>query len=180
MGMGVALMPGLGLVGTVVVLAVELVHVLVQRAAEGDVELLEAAADGEDRHALVEAGADEGQYGRVAGPVVRGVRPARAAAIAMRLDIGEATRQKEAVEAAGEIRHIHPLSAQGGDDHGQAAGAFDHGQQVFLGDGVDGEAVLNLHAGGNADQRRHAGPRRMEVPAKVARPGRRGKSRPTS
>ena len=57
--------------GAVIQPAVHRVHLLVQRAAEGDVQLLDAAADRQDRHAARDRGADQRQRGFVGRRVVQ-------------------------------------------------------------------------------------------------------------
>ena len=56
--------------GAVVLPAGQLMHLLVQRAAEGDVEFLDAAADREQRQAAGQRRTDQRQGGRVARRVV--------------------------------------------------------------------------------------------------------------
>ena len=78
--------------------AFDLVHELVQRATQRHVDLLQAAADREQRHAAVEAMADQGERGGVARRIVCGTFPALLAAVVMRLDIGRAAGQQHAVK----------------------------------------------------------------------------------
>ena len=78
--------------------AFDLVHELVQRAAQRHVDLLQAAADREQRHAAIDRMADQRQGGGVARRIVRRARPALLAVIVVRLDIGRAAGQQHAVE----------------------------------------------------------------------------------
>ena len=70
---------GVGRLGRAMIApALDLVHELVQRAAQRHVDLLQAAADREQRHAAVDRMADQRQGGGVARRIVRRARPARA------------------------------------------------------------------------------------------------------
>ncbi len=65
------------LVLAVIEQSLHLVQRLMQRAAEGDVHLLEAAADAEHRHAALHRRADQRQRGGVAIGIVQGTGLAR-------------------------------------------------------------------------------------------------------
>ena len=68
---------GVGRLGRAMVApAFDLVHQLMQRAAQRHVDFLQAAADREQRHAAIDRMADQRQRGGVARRIVRGARPA--------------------------------------------------------------------------------------------------------
>ena len=69
----------------------------VERAAEGDVELLEAAADAEDRHTACHAFADERQGHRVAVRIEGAVLLGRLVPVVARVDVRPPAGEDEAV-----------------------------------------------------------------------------------
>ena len=99
-----------------------------QRAAEGDVQLLDAAADRQDRHAARDRGADQRQRGGVARGVVQVGRLAVATFIVAGVDVARAARDQQAVEA---VEHGQFRLAQRGDHDGDRAGAAQHVHRLF-------------------------------------------------
>ena len=75
-----------------------------QRAAEGDVHLLQAAADAEDRHAAGDAGLDQRQRQRVARLVVGLVLGMRLGPEAGRMHVGARAGQQDAVDHVEQAR----------------------------------------------------------------------------
>ena len=71
----------------------EFLHLGDERAAMRDVQLLHAAADGEEWHAVPERGGDQRQRDGVAARIVRQRLVARRCTVAERLDVGAASRQ---------------------------------------------------------------------------------------
>jgi len=65
-------------------------HLLMQRAAERDVQLLQAAADGEQRDRKVERAPDQRQGGGVAGRIPWAVGVGRRSTVVVRFDVGRA------------------------------------------------------------------------------------------
>jgi len=118
-------------VAPVVELAGQLVDQLVQAAAERDVELLVAAADRQHGHAALQRHADQRQGGGVALAVVQGALARRLAAVMVRLDVGRAAGQQQAVERA---RHRVRAAgrARGRDQERQPLDAGDDGVDVTV------------------------------------------------
>ena len=131
MGEAVALAQRLGLVGAVVEAARHLLDVLVQRAAQRDVELLQAAADAQERHALRQGAADQGQGGGVAGRVGLVAFARRRAAIVARVDVGRAARDHQAVEAGEQVVRVE-ARPQGRDQDRDSGGSGDHGVDILV------------------------------------------------
>ncbi len=94
----VLLLERLRLVLAVIRHARHVLHLLPQRAAERDVHLLEAAADGEQRQARFDRARDQRQRRRIPMRVVQRVRIARRPGVSRRLDVRRAARQQDAVE----------------------------------------------------------------------------------
>ena len=76
----------------------------VQRAAEGDVHLLQAAADAEDRHAAGDAGLDQRQRDVVAVHVVGLVPLVRLGLEARRMHVGAGAGQHHPVHDVEQVR----------------------------------------------------------------------------
>ena len=151
MGEAVALLERLGLVRAVVEPARELMDMLVQRAAQGDVELLQPAADAQDRHGPGERADDQGQGGGVARRVGLVALARRRAAIEARVDVGRAARDHQAVEPAEQLVGIEP-GAQGRDQDRDRRGAGDDGVDILVADAVEMDLVAALQAGGHPDE----------------------------
>ena len=138
--------------GAMVLVAVHGVHRLIQAAAERDVQLLEAAADGEERRLALDRGADQRQRQRVA----QGIEPIRherrLLAVMLRRDVRRAARQQDRVghlEDGADIRHA------GADRHKQRLAFRDLGDRrgVFAAHGVKDVAFDQLGAGRDDDDR---------------------------
>ncbi|RAJ86565.1 hypothetical protein C7409_1403, partial [Paraburkholderia caballeronis] len=120
----------IGLVLAVIGEAVDGVDLLVERAAEGDVQLLEAAADGEHGDAGVDGGAQQREGGGVAVRVVQGGL-ARCAAVAVRFDVRIAAGEEQAVDGGEHVRDGLAL-AERGQHEGERVGAVGDGGEVLL------------------------------------------------
>ena len=153
-GEAVALGVRLGLVGAVVAAARDLVEVLVQRAAEGDVQLLDAAADGEQRHAARHGAADQRQGGGVARRVGEVVLARGRAAVVRGVDVGRAAGDHDAVQSVEQRVRVEPIG-QGRDQDRQRPGADHHRVDILGADRVEVELVARLQAGGDTDEREH-------------------------
>ena len=76
-----------------------------QRAAEGDIHLLQATADAEQRHAAGDAGLRQRQRHVVARDIIGLVRGDRGSVLkARRMDIGAGARQHDAVDRVEQAR----------------------------------------------------------------------------
>ncbi len=137
----------------VVVVPVDVVDRLMQAAAEGDVELLEAAADREQRHLALDCGADERQRQRVACGI-EGVR----------LDRGRPRRNARARRSRGcptsriasATSRTAPMSAMLAPERRKQRLTFrhlGHGRRVLAAHGVERVTVDQLGAGRNDDDR---------------------------
>jgi len=82
-------------------------HVPPQRAAERDIDLLEAPADAEHRLAQVQHGLDQVGGHAVAGRVERPARR-RLLAIEGRIEVRGATRQHQTIQAFSDLGRAHP------------------------------------------------------------------------
>ena len=153
---------GVGRLGRAMIApALDLVHELMQRAAQRHVDFLQAAADREQRHAAVDRMADQRQGGGVARRIVRRARPALLALIVVRLDIGRAAGQQHAVQACragGRGPRSWPgLLAEFGadrrDQDRQAADGMDRRPDVLLAHRMmPAAAAVFLETGRNAHQ----------------------------
>ena len=110
-------------------------NALMQRAAERDIQLLDAAADRQHRHVAPHRLADQRQCRRVAVRIVQRALHARRAAVMVRLDIRRAAGQQQTVEPVKQRAAIG-LRADRRDQHRQAAGDLDDGLGILIGDGV--------------------------------------------
>ena len=134
----------------------QILQALMQRAAEGDVQLLQPAADRQHRQAGLERGADQRQGHGVALRILGRALGMRRAVIERGLHVGA---------AAGEDQPIEPRD-QGGDIGGAAVRGHQHrnaadqgidGADIGVRGGVVGRAELaeSFGAAGYADQRFH-------------------------
>ena len=123
-------------------------HGLVQAAAQGHVDFLETAADGQQRQLQRQCGADQGQGGGVARGVLRQVGMQDVFAIQARIDVRGGTGQHDAIGNP-QRRFQVGVSAQGRQQQRHAAGAAQHGVQVFILCHVPGVAAQLALAGGN-------------------------------
>jgi hypothetical protein len=142
--------------------AFDLVHQLVQRAAQRHVDLLRAAADREQGHASLERMADQGKRGGVARRIVRCALPALLAAIVVRLDVGRAAGQQHAVQRIEEpVERFDGRSfvapqrgAYRRDQDGQAADSLDGRADVLVANRVmPAAAAVFLEAGRDPHER---------------------------
>ena len=154
---------GVGRLGRAMIApTIDLVHELVQRAAQRHVDLLQAATDREQRHAAIDRVPDQRQGGGVAGGIVGRAGPAFLA-VMMRLDIGRAAGQQHAVERVEQpverVGHggvIAQFRAEGRDQDRQGADGADRGLDVLFAHRVmPAAAPVLLETGGNADERPH-------------------------
>ena len=131
----------------------DLVHLLVQRAAERHVQLLDAAADRQHRHAARERLGDQPQRGGVAFQVVVLGREAVAAVVVRGMHVARAAGQQQTVEP---IEHGQRCLAHRRDQDRHRAGAAQHGRGIARRRIV---AQLAVHdqsgAGRDADDRVH-------------------------
>ena len=125
-----------------------------ERAAERDVQLLEAAADGEEGHAALERQRNEAEDGVVAGEIVGLVALGGGDAVALRVHVGARAGEEHAVDAVEHGVEVE-RGAEARQQEGRAADAGDR-LQVGVGGGVPGVAVHRPHFGGDEDQRAHA------------------------
>ena len=104
-----------------------------QRAAEGDVHLLQAAADAEDRHAAGDAGLRQRQRDVVAMDVVGLVLRVRLGLEAGRMHIGARAGQQDAVDGVEQRADVGDLG-RAGKHQRQGAGDVGDRAQVALAD----------------------------------------------
>ena len=95
----------------------QLADLRMERAAERDIHLLQAAADAEQRHAALDAGLDQRQRHRVALLVVGLVRGTGLDAEIGRMDVGAAAGEQDAVDRAQQRIDVgdvgHPANING-------------------------------------------------------------------
>ena len=130
----------------------DLVHLLVQRAAEGDVQFLDATADRQHRHPPRDRRADQRQRGGVAGGVVQFGRLARAASVMIRVDVARAAGHQQPIKA---VKHGELRLTQRRDHDRDGTGAAQHRLGVARRGVVAQQAVDQFRAGGNADNNVH-------------------------
>jgi len=114
----------------------------VQSAAEGDVHLLEAAADPEQRHAAGDAGFDQGQRQIVAFFVIRFVTGMRLDPEPAGMNIGAAAGQQHAIDHLQQRADIGDIG-RSGEHHRQGAGNVGHRPEIGLADKLGGEPVFD-------------------------------------
>jgi hypothetical protein len=153
---------GIGRLGrTMIAPPFDLVHELMQRAAQRHIDFLQATADREQRHAAIDRMADQRQGGGIARRIVRGARPAVLALIMMRLDIGRTAGQQDAVQAVDQTVQgldrgplFAEFGADGRDQDGQRADGMDRCPDVFVAHRVmPAAAAVFLETGRNAHKR---------------------------
>ena len=110
-------------------------QLLAERAAEGDVHLLEAAADAEYRQAGGDRGLDHRQRGRVALRVVPGAGIRSGPLVAMRLDIRGAAGEQDAVEGLEPV--VQVTIAERGHEHGRRVRRLGDRVDVLFADGME-------------------------------------------
>jgi DNA polymerase I len=122
-----------------------------QGAAEGDVHLLKAAADAEQRHAARDAGLDQSQRQRVAGMVVRLAARMRFMPEQARMHIGARAGEQDAVDRIKERADIGDLG-RAGEDKGQGACRLGDRAQIALAHTLCGKLALHqMQAANHAD-----------------------------
>ena len=141
-----------------IVLVLEHMQPVVQRAAESDVHLLDPPADSEHRHLRRDAGPHHRQRGRVALGVDRFVVGERRAVVVVGLDVRTSTGEHQSVDALDEGLDLEPL-AERRQHHRHAAGEPLDRVDVLRPGTVDEMApVLELHhARGHAHERHGVG-----------------------
>ena len=124
-----------------------------QRAAEGDVHLLQAAADAEQRHAALDAGLDQRQRHGVAIVVVGLVPGIGLDAEAGRMDVGARAGQQDAVDRAQQGVDVGDVR-RAGEHQGQGAGNLGDRPHVALPHDLHVVPVVDhLGIADNADHR---------------------------
>jgi len=127
-------------------------HLLVQRAAQGHIQFLDAAADRQHRQAARHRRADQRQRGVVAPRVVPVGRQRLRHAIAVRLDIAAAARQQQPVQP---VEHRHQPLALGRQQDRDGAGPADHRRAVAGRGRVLDQSVDVPVAGRDPDDKAH-------------------------
>ncbi len=130
------------------------VQLLPERAAEGDVHLLEAAADAEHGHAGGDGARNQRQRGFVALRIMQRARFARFAPIVTRLDIRRAAHEHQPVESVEQLVQLQ-LPSDGRYQQRQTACNIEHRSDIFLAREVVRQFVLAKQAAvrRNADHR---------------------------
>ncbi len=129
----------------VFMIALDLVHLLVQRSAERHDEFLESATDGHERYTRLEHGPRQRQGRRIAMRVVQRARLARLAGVVVRLDVRQAAGQEHAVHL---LQQLIDMDVLRHDRNHQRHGirAVDNGPQVFFADDMKRMNVDRLAA----------------------------------
>jgi gamma-glutamylputrescine oxidase len=121
----------------------DFVQLLVERAAEGDIHLLEAAAYAQHRDSAIDGLGDERERGRVPVLVVQCAGSACGAGVMQRLHVGWATREKETIDDFEQLIDGDEL-AQRGDQERYRVGRFHDRTEVLLSDRV--KRVMTDHS----------------------------------
>ena len=109
----------------------DLVHRRVQAAAPGHVHFLQAAADGEHRHAGLHGRWQELEYRAIPVCVLPGIVRRRRAAVSLGLNVRRAASQQQAIQPVQDVRYRElPTHRRQHDREG--AGAVDDGVQVAV------------------------------------------------
>ena len=106
-------------------------QLLPQRAAEGDVDLLESAADAKHRYAGRNRARDQRQRGVVAVRIMQRAALAGLAAVMARLDIRRAAHEQQAIKSIEQLLQTE-FTPDRRHDQRQAAGHVQHRSQVLL------------------------------------------------
>ena len=106
-----------------------------ERAAQRDVELLDAAADRQQRHAVLDRLADQRQGRRIAGGIVGAVGLAGIAAIERGMDVRLRSGDHDAVDRSEQPVEVEPV-AERRHQQREHAGAGDRGLEILLRRGV--------------------------------------------
>src|SRR5512138_329940 len=147
----VLLVDGRGFIFAMAVEAGHFVQLLPERTAEGDVHLLEAATDREQRHSCLDDMRDQRQCRRVTVGIVERTGLARRPLIAMRLDVRGAAGQEDAVEVGEELADVIAL-AQGRNQHSMRSSTLHHRADVLLADAMKVMMPQQTPVGWNSDQ----------------------------
>ena len=122
-----------------------------QRAAEGHVHFLEAAADAEQRQAALDAHSDQLQRQRVTPPVIGFVARMFFGAEVIRMDIGAGAGQEHAIDGFQQGVDIGEGGIAGKDQRQRADDLGDR-RQVSLADALGGKAIFGkVRAADDAD-----------------------------
>ncbi len=128
----------------------DLLHLLPELAAEGDVHFLEATADREQGQARGDDVRNERQRRRVTMRIVQRVRIAGRPRIAMRLDIRRAAREQDAVQRPEQL--VEVTLTQRRNQQRDGVGRFRDRGDVLLPDTVEGVRAEDPAIRGNPDQ----------------------------
>ena len=126
-------------------------HLLPQRTAVSDVQLLEPAADREERHARRDHTRDQRQRGRVPVRIVHRAGIARGPRISLRLDVRRAAGQQDAIHAVENRVEVH-LVAERRNQHRHGVGRFCDSANVLLPHAMEGVRTEDPAIRGYADQ----------------------------
>ena len=130
-----------------------------QRAAEGNVHLLQAAADAEQRDAARDAGLDQRQRQSVAVHVVGFVPGMRFGAETRRVDIGARAGKHDAVDRVQQRPHVGDVG-RARKHQRQRAGDLGHRAKVPLADHLGRKSIFD--AIGIADHTDYRPPHRLQ------------------
>ncbi len=123
-----------------------------ERAAQRDVQFLYAAADGQNRNALFNGGADQRQRCRVAGIVIRLEGRIRLHAVKGRVNVRFGTGDEKAVHRIQNGVEVHPVAEARHQKWGHTRN-IDGGCQILFRRGVPGVVFKWLHIGRYGDER---------------------------
>ncbi len=123
-----------------------------QRSAERDVELLESAADSEQRHTGFQRVPRDRDRQRIAVRVAQSIRILGLVAVMVRLDIAVAAGEHDAVDPVHEFVEREVLGEHG-DDHWNRVSCLDNGFQVFFPCLVVGVGLMDATVRRHADNR---------------------------
>jgi len=146
------------LVGAVVDATFDAVELLMQRPAEGDVDLLDAAAEAEDRHAARDGAPDQRQQRGVAGRIGAVALGLGTTGVVVRLDVRGTAGEQQPVELVEHVVRID-APAERRDQQGQPARRIGDGGDVLLADAEERKALRHLAAAADADDGRRRGGR---------------------
>ena len=122
-----------------------------QRAAHDDVQLLEAAADAEERDAALDGAGNEAQRELVARMVIGLMVGRGLLAVMRRMHVRDRAGHQDAVEPVEqrvEMQRVHDR----GDHHRRAVRHLGHGAHIFVADRMVEEPVAFVGIGGQADE----------------------------
>jgi hypothetical protein len=130
-----------------------------ERAAERDVEFLNAATDGEKRHAALQRAGDERQAGRVAAGIEGAVALLGLGSIERGMDVRAGATCQHAVDPVEDLVDV-VAGLECRDEEGHDAGAFDGGADILMGNDMPDIAVefAEIARDGNDRFRHHQAP----------------------